>query len=832
MPDSDLIAIRMRMTGGRQVAAEANAANKAIAGTGLAAQKSAQTSSAAFRKQAAMMKATGRTMTFGLTAPLTLVGAMAVKTAANFDKSMAQVRTATGLGGQGMHQMESLALKWGSESIFSANQAAEAMLELTKSGITPAQTKAGALGATINLAATEGLELAKTAEIIGASLNTFGLRANESIRISDALAGGALSSSASVGGLALSLSQGGQGAAEMGVSLEETVGTLAAFAQNGIQASDAGTSLKTFLARLNPLTDKASKLMSRLGLDFFNSSGHMLSMRGIAAELQRELGGLSDEERGAAFNVLFGSDARRAANIVFKEGAVGLNKYITATEKQGAAEKMAQAQMTGLAGAIENLKGSLETAAVHFGHALAPSVEATATAIGGLADQFSALPPGIQTTVVTVAALTALAGPMLWFAGTVASAIIKLRELRALSATGDLGMFGKGKFMRRLGIAGLGIGAAQIGGGMVGGDLGSLVSNAGTGAAAGFALAGPLGGAIGGTAGTVLTAVQKLTSSEKQLTFEQQRLANSAKALKGALERQRDASSGLMAADQRIVKAQRRRRSMTQEMRQAQKHLGAVVSEYGARSQPAIHAEARLTRLTNRHRRAVEALQNAHKLQGVALSAYKTATNATVLAERHRISALTRLRDRQARLFLAAKQSNPESQRTHELSGKLLKTESNLAKAQKRHSETLTEAAQKGGKDYARFLKNAEDRAIRAGGAIKAFAQEAKKGQRAIEAISQRMSEMPPIESPTNPFSPSTPGRLQPRREGASNPRPAPSTRRLLAPVGDPRGSDRLRAIGAANGRIRTMQPVTVQIGARDVANAVVETQEDDEARL
>jgi TP901 family phage tail tape measure protein len=828
----------MRLTGGRQVETESARATKAMKRTEAAAKANsaasvaaAGTSSTAFRKQAAMMQATGRRMTMGITAPLGLVGVMAVKTAANFDKSMAQVQTATNLGGRGMKEMEALALKWGAETIFSANESAEAMLELTKAGIDPAQVKAGALGATMNLAATEGLALGRTAEIVGGAMNTFGIKATESERIADALAGGALASSASVEGLAQSLSQGGQSAAMYGLSVEEAVGGLSAFAQNGIQASDAGTSFKTFLMRLNPTTKKAKELMAELGLDFFDSRGHMLSLADTSKMLNEKLGDMSDEQRGAAFNVLFGSDAIRAANIVYKEGPAGIEKYVRATEKKGSADKMAQAQMQGLNGALEQLKGSFETAAVHLGHALAPAVEMTATAVGGLADQFSALPPEVQTTIAVVGTLAALAGPVLWFAGSMAKAVIAIRELRAAEAFGGGGLMGgRGKFMGRLGIAGAGIAASQIGGDAVGGDLGGWLSATGTGAAAGFAVGGPLGAAVGAAGGGVFAAVQKLTGAERQLTGQQMRLADSSEELGDAMKRQRSAAGGLLAADRRVSVAQRQRRSAVQEARSAQRHYNAVVNEYGARSRPAIHAEARLVQLTNQRRQAIKRLENAEKLRGVALQAYKTQTNVTILAERHRINVLTALRDRQSRLFQAARAANPQSERTQRLAQNLLGTEGKLAEAHRKQGQTLAEAASKGGKKYATFLQRANQESLRFGGSLKALDMKVS----GLTENLERLAEAPTAPRPANPFGNHLPGKLRGGGRGVSNPdvTPAPATLRLRGPVPDPQPSGRLSQIGGAGGGTRFMQPLVLQIGKRVLTEAVYETKEDAEARL
>lgn len=364
------------------------------------------------------MQSAGRTMTVGLTVPLVAAGYLAIKTAAKFERSMAQVKVAGNVGGKGMKSLERLALKMGAETIFSANEAAEAMLELVKTGISPAEVKAGALAATMHLAATEGLELGRTAEIVGASMNTFNLKASETGRIADALAGGAIASAASVEGLAESLAQGGQSAAMYGLSIEESVGALAAFAQNGIQASDAGTSFKTFMMRLNPVQKKQKELMNELNLSFFNQHGHLVGLTEVSKRLRGALGEMTQEQRNQALQTIFGSDAQRAANIVFREGPKGMAKYIKATEKRGTAEKMANAQMKGMPGAIEKMSGSLETAALVAGEAMAPAVLAVAGTVEHLANAFSALPPEMQTTIVVIAAVVAALGPLVFIMGT------------------------------------------------------------------------------------------------------------------------------------------------------------------------------------------------------------------------------------------------------------------------------------------------------------------------------------------------------------------------------------------------------------------------------
>lgn len=862
--DADLLALRIKVLGGKAGAAEVKAVNTEVAKTGAVskqastmAQRSSAVTSAAFKKQAAMMQATGRTMTYGLTLPLGLVGVAAVKTAADFTKSMAQVGVATGLGGRKLETLKDYALEMGAKTIFSANEAAEAMLNLAKAGLTPAQITGGALKSTMALAAAGSMELAEAGNLVGSSMKTFRLEAKDSGAIADALAGGANKSAADVKELATSLAQAGQSAAMNKLTLNETVGTLAAMADQGLRGSDAGTSMKTFLMRLNPVTKKAKEEMARLGLTFYDANGQFVGMEEVSRRLQGALGDMTDEQRNAAIQVLFGSDAQRAANIVYRAGPKTIRDYTKATEEKGAAERMANAQMKGLPGALERAKGSLETAALVLGEALAPAIIAVAGGVEGLANAFTTLPPEVQTTIAVVGTLAALAGPVLWFAGSMSKAVIAIRELRAAEAVGGGGILGgKGSMLKRLGIGMAGTAAAQIGGNAVGGDLGNWLNMAGTGAATGFMVGGPLGAAVGGAAGGVAAAVMKVTSAEKQLTFQQQRLADSSKSVQEWWGKQRAASRGLTAADDRVRGAQRRRTSATRDMRQAQRHLNAVVSEYGAKSRPAIHAEAVLTGKIHAHRRAIKRLENAERLRGVALSAYKTATNVTVLAERHRINVLTKLRDQQARLYTAAKNANPQSERTRNLANQLLGTEGKLAQATKKHGETLAEAASKGGQKYARFLQHANQESIRAGGFFKSMNMKVEGFMDNLDRLSQMRV------APQFPSVPGAPDPIRPTRKHGRNaagtnfwrggptslaergpelvslPRGAkvlasPATRRLLAAVGDPQRAAAVDGFGRRGGddtRYLVAQPI--KIGRKVVAEAVTEAREDAEARL
>lgn len=370
----------------------------------------------------------GSSMTLGLTVPIVAAGGAATSVAAGFDDAMSQVQGALGGASADMDGLRNLALQLGADTVFSATESAQAMVELAKGGLTEAQIKGGALAASMDLAAAGQLNLADAAATTVQMMGSFGLGAGDATRIANALAGAANASSADVSDLTQAMSQCSAQASLAGWSLEDTAAALALFADHGVKGSDAGTSLKTMLQRLAAPTDQAAEAIAAYGLNIRDSNGKMKDISGIADELTGKLGGLSDAERDAALQTIFGSDASRAAAILMQSGSEGLAKYIAATNDATAAEAMANAQKGELSWALENMGGAVESASIAFGTALAPAITAVAGVIGNVAEAFASLPAGVQTGIAVVLALVAALGPLLMVIGSVVAALPAISE--------------------------------------------------------------------------------------------------------------------------------------------------------------------------------------------------------------------------------------------------------------------------------------------------------------------------------------------------------------------------------------------------------------------
>jgi hypothetical protein len=85
----------------------------------------------------------------------------------------------------------------------------------------------------------------------------------------------------------------------------------------------------------------------------------------------------------------------RSANVLYKEGADGIQKYIDQTNDSGYAAKVAADRTDNLAGDIERLGGSIDTALIQTGSGANDVLRGIVQSVGFLVDSFGSLPcPG------------------------------------------------------------------------------------------------------------------------------------------------------------------------------------------------------------------------------------------------------------------------------------------------------------------------------------------------------------------------------------------------------------------------------------------------------
>src|SRR5262249_48252109 len=130
---------------------------------------------------------------------------------------------------------------------------------------------------------------------------------------------------------------------------------------------------------------------------FFDAAGKVKSLAEVQGLLAKATAGLSAEQKIATFSTIFGSDAIRAASVLARQGADGFTRRATAMGKVSAAD-VATTKLDNLAGSMEQLKGSLETAAISVGLKLTPVLKGLADSATGAVNAAIPALEGFATT--------------------------------------------------------------------------------------------------------------------------------------------------------------------------------------------------------------------------------------------------------------------------------------------------------------------------------------------------------------------------------------------------------------------------------------------------
>lgn len=379
----------------------------------------------------------------------------AVGSAMNFEGAMSDVSASLGTTSGEYSKLSTLALNIGRDTQFSATQGAQAIEELGKAGVSITDILGGAGMAAAQLASATGTDIPTAATVMSNAMNAFGLDGTHATDVADTMTAALNESSLEMGDFANGMASAGTIAASLGIPIEDTAGALALFSNYSMSGADAGTSLRTMLSRLAAPTDEAKSLMTDLGISAFDASGHFVGLDKFAGNLKTSLAGMSDEQRMATLNTIFGADAQRVANILYKEGAEGVQSMTKKMQANGQAAEASKRRMAGLRGAMENLGGSVETAFILFGSIFTPVLTKVAAGVNKLVGAIISLPGPFKAVIAAVVGivggfaglaagiggLMALSGPLSAGFGAIAAGLGAILLPAALVVAAVVGLY-------------------------------------------------------------------------------------------------------------------------------------------------------------------------------------------------------------------------------------------------------------------------------------------------------------------------------------------------------------------------------------------------------
>lgn len=362
-----------------------------------------------------------------------------IKPAVDFEYAMAQVGAVTeeAADSEGFKKLTAKARELGNTTQFTSAQAAQGMKFLGMAGFNTNQILA-ATPAILNLAIADNMELGQSAEIVSNILNGFAMKAEQAGEAADVLAQAAIATNTDVKMLGETMKFVAPAAAAVGGSLKETTALAGVLSNAGIQATMAGTMLRSAYLRLAAPARAGAKALGKmrdemkisaeempdvakeallaqtrlkgLGVKIFDK-GKMRSMVEIMRDLHKATKDLSDDKKLSVIKDIFGTYSTSGALAIFKGFETGsvdevLNKVNNA---DGTAKRMADRLSNTARGSFLELDSAVESIGISLGNTLLPTISTTAREIAGaalkvsnFAEKFPVLTKYIGLTVVGI----------------------------------------------------------------------------------------------------------------------------------------------------------------------------------------------------------------------------------------------------------------------------------------------------------------------------------------------------------------------------------------------------------------------------------------------
>lgn len=306
----------------------------------------------------------------------------------DFTATMSEVKAISGASDEDFQKLTDTAREFGSKTVFSATEAAEALKYMSLAGWDAEQSSA-ALGGVLDLAAASGMGLGEASDMVTDYLTAFGMEADKSAYFADMLAYAQANSNTTAaqlgeafGNCAATLHAGGQ-------DVETVTSLLEAMANGGLKGSEAGTALnatmrditnsmntmkdKTDLAKLaqdefvsstgdlNDLLGKNYITMGKTLIPVSDANGNFRDLTDILTDVSKATDGMGEAEKAAAMSSTFTSYSIKGVNLVLNEGIDKVAEYEENLRKaDGSASDMASTMNDNLKGDLAGMNSALE----------------------------------------------------------------------------------------------------------------------------------------------------------------------------------------------------------------------------------------------------------------------------------------------------------------------------------------------------------------------------------------------------------------------------------------------------------------------------------------
>jgi TP901 family phage tail tape measure protein len=443
MADGDLIALRVRLTGGAEVKAEAESVNESIASTGAtteAASAKTKKATSSMVKSFTSIKSAGKALSTYVSLPIAGISIAAGAFALDFDRSMRNVNSIAQLPEKRFDNLKQQVLDLAGPTAQAPKTLAEGLYELVSSGFDVNEAliilKASAYGASAGLTKTN-----VSTKAVAAALNSYHLEASEASKVSDTLFETVNRGVITYEELAQGIGNVLPFAAAAGVSLNEVGGGISTLTKEGIPGATAMTDLKNVFVAF----DKPSvALAEAIDKTKYASAEALIKHKGLQGALEEVIG--TTNGSNAAVSKLFPNI--RATGAAF--GLTGRNMKTAEADQRafndtaGATAKVLKEQEKSFSFKLQRAWSEMQVVLIELGEKLLPIVVPfmleLAEGVGKAVDWFSKLSPPLQHVGLGFIVLAAVAGPVLWVIGALIPVVTGLATALLFLATNPVSL--------------------------------------------------------------------------------------------------------------------------------------------------------------------------------------------------------------------------------------------------------------------------------------------------------------------------------------------------------------------------------------------------------
>ncbi len=371
------------------------------------------------------MTSAGKKLSVGLTAPLTAIGVGAFKAASDFEQSMSNVSTLLDTTKENMDEMKNHVLSLAKEMPVPIDELTTSLYDIRSAGISADQAMSTLESA--GKLAVGGLGSTREAtDILTSALNSFSKQGLTSAQTADVFVKSVFAGKTTVSALAQGFGQVAPLASQLGVSLQDLMGTTSAMTTSGMSASIAYTQIRAVLSGMLKPTADMEEAMKKVGITSENLTDWLdeQGLTGVVRALSEAVGGDQGElakmfgsvEALNAVMMLNNETGDNAVRI-FRDMRTGSSQLDEAFNKQN---QTAQSQ-------YQTMKNELNVAMIDLGTTILPTLKTVMEELTQILERvtnwFMSLSPETQKMVLIATGLVAILGPLLVVLGSVVTVI-------------------------------------------------------------------------------------------------------------------------------------------------------------------------------------------------------------------------------------------------------------------------------------------------------------------------------------------------------------------------------------------------------------------------